>query len=83
MSAHLLAIQDKITEFLVKKCITEEMCMDGILKILKDYHISSEPKPMLMILDGDVIMNDELRRSLHEEYLIQKNFKLNIKPDVK
>ena len=55
----LLAIQGKLTQCLENQNITEEICLEDIIKIMSDYYSTLEPKIITEILDGGVIMNDE------------------------
>ena len=71
----LLAIQCKLTQCLENQNITEEICLEDIIKIMSDYYSTSEPKIITEILDGGVIMNDELRKASYNKHCTIKSNK--------
>ena len=71
----LLAIQGKLTQCLENQNITEEICLEDIIKIMSDYYSTLEPKIITEILDGGVIMNDELRKASYNKHCIIKSNK--------
>ena len=71
----LLAIQGKLTQCLENQNITEEICLEDIIKIMSDYYSTLEPKIITEILDGGVIMNDELRKASYNKHCTIKSNK--------